>query len=260
MSYGPRAVFQGYSRSGVLPPGVKWLLISNTALFLIYFFATTQGFGSLFFHFGLMPRAVTHLFAVWQLVTYMFLHDPNGVGHILINMLILWMFGVTLENTWGTKRFLQYYFVCGVGAAICVVLLATLLGNAESRTIGASGAIFGLLLAFGVLFPDAQILFMLIFPMKAKYCVMIYGAIEFLSTWQSAGDGVSHVAHLGGMAFGYFYLRSNVFKLRPMRLNLTGSLSQRYREWKLRRAKKKFQVYLRKHGSAPRSDHRHDIH
>jgi membrane associated rhomboid family serine protease len=236
----------------MLPPGVKWLLISNTVLFLVYFFAVRAGFGSAFYHFGLVPRAVTHLLAVWQLGTYMFLHDPIGVTHILLNMLMLWMFGTTLENTWGTKRFLQYYFVCGVGAAICVVVLATLFGNAESRTIGASGAIFGLLLAFGVLFPDAQMLFMFIFPLKAKYCVMIYGAIEFLFTLGSTGDGVSHVAHLGGMAFGYFYLRSNVFKFR--RLDLTGSLRARYREWKLQRAKKKFQVYLRKHGSGPGRD------
>ncbi|MCC7235269.1 MAG: rhomboid family intramembrane serine protease [Bryobacterales bacterium] len=231
----------------MMPPGVKWLLIVNVALFLLYFFAVRTGFGSLFFHFGLVPRAVTHLLAVWQLVTYLFLHDPNGVTHILLNMLMLWMFGSTLENTWGTRRFLQYYFVCGVGAAICVVLLATLFGNAESRTIGASGAIFGLLLAFGVLFPDAQMLFMFIFPMKAKYCVMIYGAIEFLFTLGSSGDGVSHIAHLGGMAFGYLYLRSDLFRSR--RLNLAGAFQARYRDWKLKRAKKKFQVYLRKQGS-----------
>lgn len=252
MSIGPRPVFQGYSRSGMLPPGVKWLLISNTVLFVLYFFAARTGLGSAFYHFGLVPRAVTHLLAVWQLGTYMFLHDPFGVTHILLNMLMLWMFGTTLENTWGTKRFLQYYFVCGVGAALCVVVLATLFGNAESRTIGASGAIFGLLLAFGVLFPDAQMLFMFIFPLKAKYCVMIYGAIEFLFTLGSTGDGVSHVAHLGGMAFGYFYLRSNVFKFR--RWDLTGFFRARYREWKLQRAKKKFQVYLRKHGSGPSRD------
>ncbi len=115
-----------------MPPGVKWLIIINVAVFLLYFFAARTGFASLFFHFGLVPRAVTHLLAVWQLVTYLFLHDPNGVTHILLNMLMLWMFGSTLENTWGTRRFLQYYFVCGVGAAICVVLLATLFGNAES--------------------------------------------------------------------------------------------------------------------------------
>ncbi|MBN8729469.1 MAG: rhomboid family intramembrane serine protease [Acidobacteria bacterium] len=236
----------------MLPPGVKWLLISNTVLFVLYFFAARTGLGSAFYHFGLVPRAVTHLLAVWQLGTYMFLHDPFGVTHILLNMLMLWMFGTTLENTWGTKRFLQYYSVCGVGAALCVVVLATLFGNAESRTIGASGAIFGLLLAFGVLFPDAQMLFMFIFPLKAKYCVMIYGAIEFLFTLGSTGDGVSHVAHLGGMAFGYFYLRSNVFKFR--RWDLTGFFRARYREWKLQRAKKKFQVYLRKHGSGPSRD------
>ena len=112
--------------------------------------------GDLFHWFGLVPQAVVEVFAVWQLVTYMFLHDPRGFGHILFNMLTLWMFGKDLEATWGTRRFLKFYFVCGVGAGICVVIGNSLFGTMATRTIGASGAIFGLLLAFGMLFPDRR--------------------------------------------------------------------------------------------------------
>ena len=145
-------------------------------------------------------------FAIWQLVTYMFLHD-RGFGHILFNMLTLWMFGMDLERDWGTKHFLKYYFLCGIGAGICDVLVNAALGNLDTRTIGASGAIYGLLLAFGLLYPDRMVLMSFLFPIKAKYFVMIMGAIAFLSSIGSSGSRVSNVAHLGGMLFGYAYLR-----------------------------------------------------
>jgi membrane associated rhomboid family serine protease len=174
----------------------------------------------------------------------MFLHDPYGFGHILFNMLMLWMFGKDLENVWGTKRFLQYYFLCGIGAGICVIAGNAMFGEMNVRTIGASGAIYGLLLAFGMLFPDVTVLFSFLFPIKAKYFVMIIGAIAFLSTLGDTGGGVSHVAHLGGMVFGYFYLKS-----RLVRVDLFDALERQYKDYRVRRAKKKFQVYLRKHGS-----------
>jgi membrane associated rhomboid family serine protease len=233
----------GFS-TGYFPPGVKWLLIVNVGLFVAYYFAVRTGFGEIFEAFGLMPRAVVELFAIWQLFTYMFLHDPFGLTHILFNMLTLWMFGADLERTWGTKRFLQYYFLCGVGAAVCVVVGNLMFGNMNSRTIGASGAIYGLLLAFGMMFPDTVVLFSFLFPIKAKYFVMIMGAISFLMTFGSTGSGVSHVAHLGGMVFGYFYLKSGGLKV-----DLFGAARRAYQDWKLQRAKKKFQVYLRKKGS-----------
>src|SRR5882757_6379743 len=154
MRYDTRYRSTGSSFSSYLPAGVKWLLISNTALFVVYFFANQAGFGQLFRLFALAPRTVVESFTIWQLGTYMFLHDPNGFLHILLNMLSLWMFGATLEQTWGTKRFLTYYFVCGVGAGVCVVLAALLFGPMNVSVIGASGAILGLLMAFGILFPD----------------------------------------------------------------------------------------------------------
>jgi len=231
-----------------MPPGVKWLLIINTALFVLYSAATMVDRGSAFVHFGLIPRAVTELFAFWQPFSYMFLHDPRNVLHILFNMLTLWMFGKELEVTWGTKRFLKYYFLCGVGAALCVIAAAAAFGSMDTRTIGASGAVFGLLLAFGVLFPDVQVLFMLFFPMKAKYAVALYGALAFYGSLGSAGDGVSHIAHLGGMMFGYLYLRSRMFK--RTQADFFTTIEHRYKDWKMRRAKRKFQVYLKKHRSS----------
>jgi membrane associated rhomboid family serine protease len=227
-----------------LPNGVKWLLITNVALFILYFFSAGTRAEDFFKPLGLIPRSVIESFAVWQLVTYMFLHSPYDFWHILFNMLALWMFGVTLERHWGTRRFLQYYFLCGVGAGICVVVANLLFGSLDTRTIGASGAIYGLLLAFGVLFPNTTVLFAFLFPIKAKYFVMILGAIAFLSSARASGGQVSHVAHLGGMVFGLAYLNS-----KGWNLDIGGMLRRRHRDWKFRRAKKKFQVYLKKQNS-----------
>jgi membrane associated rhomboid family serine protease len=170
-------------------------------------------------------------------------------------MLALWMFGADLERTWGTKRFLQYYFLCGIGAGVCVVLANAILpgGSMGSRTIGASGAIYGLLLAFGVLYPDRTVLFSFLFPIKAKYFVMILGAIAFMSSIGSSDNNVSHVAHLGGMIFGYGYLRSGM-KKNSLRVsfNPVGTARTWYRNWKFERNKRKFQVYLRKQSDRDR--------
>jgi membrane associated rhomboid family serine protease len=234
----------GYISSEFFPAGVKWLLISNIALFVLYFFAVRSGFGYVFYPFGLVPGAVLGSFSVWQLVTYMFLHDPYGFGHILFNMLTLYMFGADLERQWGRRAFLRFYFLCGIGAGVCVVIANALAGSLNTRTIGASGAIYGLLLAFGVLYPDRTVLFSFLFPIKAKYFVMIIGAIAFLSSLGASEGSVSHFAHLGGMIFGYGYLKGAGFRWNPM-----DTLRQQYREWKLRRAKKKFQVFLRKQDS-----------
>jgi membrane associated rhomboid family serine protease len=163
------------------PQGVKWLLISNTAVFVLGYLLGQAGFPGIFNRwFALVPREVVFHFAIWQLATYLFLH--GGVGHLLFNMLALWMFGVTLERDWGTRKFLKYYFLCGIGAGLCDVTVNALLGNWYTSTIGASGAIYGVLLAFGVLYPEAIILFMFIFPIQAKYFVMIvrrHGAVGF---------------------------------------------------------------------------------
>jgi len=226
------------------PRGVKWLLISNIAIFLIDFFASRFSglHDPLIVVFGLTPAAVVKEFAIWQLVTYMFLH--GGIGHILWNMLALWWFGAELEGVWGMRRFLQFYFFCGVGAGICAVLLNYILpwGNPSVPTIGCSGAIFGILMAYAILYPTRTILFAFLVPIQVKYFVMIIGTIAFLMSFE-VNSGVSNFAHLGGLLFGYLFLR-----MPNMQFDLAGPLQRQYSDWKLRRAKKKFQVYLRKQG------------
>jgi membrane associated rhomboid family serine protease len=217
---------------------VKWLLISNTAMFLLVYLGGAR-FSADFLLLSLAPRAVVYHFAFWQLFTYLFLH--GGISHLLFNMLSLWMFGSMLEQDWGTRRFLKYYFLCGIGAGLCDVVVNAALGNWGTRTIGASGAIYGLLLAFGVLYPNQTVLMNFLFPIKAKYLVMIYGAIALLSAF-GTNSGVSNIAHLGGMLFGYMYL-----KVQWPRFNLgLAQVNQAYKQWKLQRAKRKFQVYMRK--------------
>jgi membrane associated rhomboid family serine protease len=249
MAYSTRPYATGYT-SRYFTNGVKWLLISNISLFVLYFLAANVArVGGIFEPFGLVPGDVLRHFALWQFVTYMFLHDPFGFGHILFNMLTLWMFGSDLERTWGTRRFLRYYFLCGIGAGICVVIANLFFGSLNTRTIGASGAIYGLLLAFGYLYPDREILFSFLFPIKAKYFVMILGAIAFLSSLSASQGGVSHVAHLGGMIFGYAFLRNQgrlSASRRTSRAGLFERLQEQWREYRIQRAKRKFQVYLRK--------------
>jgi membrane associated rhomboid family serine protease len=232
------------------PPGVKWLIIVNVAVYvlLLSFVDSVVAGTPVLLLFNLMPFDVLRRGEIWQLVTYMFLH--GGIGHILFNMLALWMFGSAVEQTWGTRRFLQYYFICGIGAGVCVVLANLAFGDIYQRVIGASGAIYGLLLAFGMLFPDQEILLMFLFPIKAKYAVMIFGAIAFLSSFQGGGP-VSNLAHLGGMLVGYIYIRTQ-FPSRRLRYagSSSFSLSGWWRDYKTQRAKKKFQVYMKKHDSS----------
>jgi len=240
-----------------MTPAVKWLLILNTAIFVFCYLFSSAG-GWLIEWFGLTPSYVVHYFAVWQLVTYLFLH--GGFTHLLMNMLALWMFGVPLEGVWGRRLFLRYYFFCGIGAGLTVVVLNYLLlflfhaGNPDAVTIGASGAIYGLLLAFGFLFPDTRILFFFLFPIPARVFVGITIAVVFLSTLGDTGGRVSHFAHLGGMLCGYVFLRLGLDRVRLPEFHPLESIERQYRQWKLERAKRKFQVYLRKRGQPPRDD------
>jgi len=227
------------------PTGVKWLVISNVAVYIVYFFGSWIKGEPIFGSLELMPSAVIRG-AFWQLVTYLFLHSLTSFTHILFNMLMLWMFGAPIEETWGTRRFLQYYFVCGIGAGICVVLVNLAFGNPHQRVLGASGAIYGLLLAFGMLFPNQTVLLSFLFPIKAKYMVMIFGAIAFMSSFQS-GSTVSNLAHLGGMIFGFAYMKTQ-FGSR-IGGNFNFDFQGRWKEYKLQRARRKFKVYLKKHGS-----------
>ncbi len=194
----------------MFPPGIKFLLGSNVAIFLIELlfgdlhFAGGQPLRDVIVEYGaLWPLSSGH-FLPWQLFTYMFLHE--GFTHILFNMLMLWWVGVQVEQAWGTKRFLIYYFVCGLGGATAHLLLSGFFGMASGPMLGASGAIFGVLVAFGVMFPEMRLIFFPIFiPIKAKFVVPILIAIEIYSTYNSS-DNVAHLAHLGGAVTGMIYL------------------------------------------------------
>jgi membrane associated rhomboid family serine protease len=239
--------FGGFSRGGglhlggLLPFGIKWLLITNSILFVLYFLATVWAITPLLAIFralSLIPKWVM-FGALWQPLTYQFLHSPYGFSHILFNMLMLWMFGAGIERDWGTKRFLQFYLFCGAGAGLCDVVARLFVGDLSTPTIGASGAIYGVLLAFGLLYPHQTVYFWMIFPIPARVFVLIMGVMQFLLTMGSSGSQVSHIAHLGGMLFGYIYLRS-----KPKFLDIDWLMA--YRQWRLRRARKKFEVYMRK--------------
>src|SRR5215831_5120314 len=249
MPYSTRYYSRGSNYSGWLPPGVKWLLIANVGVFLLTFFAALQGNLFATRWFGLIPYRVLPGLELWRLFTYLFLHDVRGFGHILFNMLALWMFGKDVESAWGTERFLKFYFLCGVVAGVCVVVLNYIFGRPESNTIGASGAIYGLLVVFGMMYPDVTVLFSFLFPIKAKYFVMIIGAITFLSSFQANG-GVSNFAHLGGLVFGFIYMKAG-WGARSRGYGRPGpftTLRARYKQWQVERAKRKFQVYMKKHG------------
>ena len=217
-----------------LTPVLKWLMIVTSAAFVLTYLP------AIFFHFdlpfrllGLTPFLVIHKGFLWQPVTYLFLH--GGFFHILFNLFALWMFGSDLERTWGSRHFLFYFFLCGVGAGLFDVLMQP---SAMTTTIGNSGAVYGVLLAFGLLFPNRPIFLRFVIPVKAKWFVLAMGIIEFLSSLSTPGTGISHVAHVGGMLIGLVYLRGGGFFSRwrfP------------YQESRRARLRKKFEIYMRKH-------------
>ena len=187
---------------GRITPGVKALLVANVSVFALQVLAQqiarTDDVEQIF---GLLPNMVLHNLQLWRLVTYMFLHSTSWLSHLLLNMLMLWMFGTEVERVWGTREFVKYYFLCGIGAAATTCLVFR-----DSNTIGASGAIFGVMLAYGLMYPNRQIFFWFIFPMRAISFVLLCTGIELFSLL-GLPDNVAHFAHLGGMLFGYLYLK-----------------------------------------------------
>ncbi len=186
----------------VFPPAVKYLLIWNGIFFLATVSITGGGWtplGNLLAPF-LVLQPLGDGFLPWQLVSYMFLHAD--FSHIFFNLFALWIFGQALENLWGTKRFLLYYFLTGIGAGIVQILVS------DGSTIGASGSVFGILLGFGMMFPDNRI--MLLFPpipIKAKYFVAMYGLFELFNGLTRTDSGVAHFAHLGGLVVGFILIK-----------------------------------------------------
>jgi membrane associated rhomboid family serine protease len=235
---------------------VKWLIVINAAVFLVLTLlqSLAPGFGLVTsLVLSLIPQWVIHG-ALWQLVTYSFLHV--GLFHILFNMLALWMFGAQLEVDWGQQKFLEFYFFCVVGAALTTIAVSyTGLGGVTplTRTVGASGGVLGILMAFGMLYGDQEImLFPIPLSIRAKYFVAGVVFIELISAINAAGPGrgadIAYVAHLGGLLFGFLYV-----KFVPRRGLMFGAsehyfgVRNSYYRWKRRRAARKFEVYMRKH-------------
>jgi membrane associated rhomboid family serine protease len=192
-NYSPNTQFS------IFPPAVKHLIIVNLLVFVALANPMFQNF---LMRFGALWPVGSNFFAPWQLVTYMFLH--GGFAHILFNLFALWIFGQAIENAWGTKRFTVYYFLTGIGAALIHIWI----GAGGAPTVGASGAVYGILLAFGMMFPDRYIMLLIPpVPIKAKYFVAIFGAIELFSGLMRANSGIAHFAHLGGMIVGFILIK-----------------------------------------------------
>lgn len=245
-SYGYR-----FDLSGYFPPAIKTICIACISVFFLQeiseFILGPKGWNFWLLWFGLVPSEVNHGF-IWQIFTYMFLH--GGIRHILFNLLYLAMFGAALEHMWGAKRFYTYFFVCGMGAGLINVIVETVLaahgrGNPTTPSVGASGAIYGVLLAVAVLMPHRQVwVFPLPVTVSMRILVIVMGAIEFFLTIGSSGDGVSHICHLGGILVGYIYLRRGSFLY---------SFRNYFSDWKRRRLRKKFDVYVRDRRDKPPS-------
>jgi membrane associated rhomboid family serine protease len=176
---------------------IKKLIILMAVLFLLQGIVSSR----ITLYFGLVPLLVWKKFFLWQLFTYIFLH--GGISHILFNLLALWMFGGELESYWGSGKFLRYFLFCGIGAGLCTVVSSP---YQVIPVVGASGAIYGLLLAFGWLFPNRLIYIYFLVPVPAKYFVVIFGLIELYSSIEGTGGGVAHLTHLGGLIFGILYM------------------------------------------------------
>ena len=226
---------------GPITPMVKRLLIINGAIFLIQLVAGSYNW-TLQQTFGLSYKGIQEL-KIWQLFTYMFLH--GGWLHIIFNLFTLWMFAGSLEERWGSKLFIKYYIYCGIGAGIFITVMSYYTGS-PVPTIGASGALYGILLAYGMTWPNREVLLYFFIPVKIKYLVLFFGLMEFFGTINQSDSGISHVGHLGGLISGFVLLK---FFFKPRKFSSgAGAASNRNTEengnsisafFKKRRLKKK---------------------
>ena len=230
-----------------ISPFVKSLVIANVGAWFVLVLLVQQFFLDspyVFQFLGLVPSGFLQGY-LWQPFTYMFIH-ASGVFHILFNMVILWMFGSELERLWGSRFFLIYYLVCGVGAALiyCVVLMFVALFTEVHLTgvpvVGSSGAVFGLMAAYGLIFKDRILYVMMIFPMKARTFIYFLAGIEILSVLSSGlGGPVANLAHLGGLVAGFLFLIfwknwhriSSFIKRKPYRLRVVREDMEDQRHW-----------------------------
>lgn len=192
----PQTQFTWNPRS--ITGAIKVLIIINIAMYLLQTISSSQI--DLIKIFGLSTSTVWPL--IWQPVSYMFMH--GGLWHVVINMFVLWMFGGELESIWGKNEFLKYYFITGIGAGLLWLVFSV--NGSGAILIGASGAVYGILMAYGLMFPNRTVYIYFLFPIKVKWFVLFIGAVAFFSS-MGARSNISHFTHLSGMLIGYFYLR-----------------------------------------------------
>jgi membrane associated rhomboid family serine protease len=221
---------------------MKALIGANVVVFLVMWFLPSRLQFELVERLGLVPFRTLNSLWAWQLVTYMFIH--GGFFHILFNMLALWMLGTELERLWGSRFFVKFYFITGMGSGLLTVL-ASLLPLAPLRQlyagppiVGASGAIYGLILAYALYFPNRPIYMYFLFPVPARVFAIIMGVMNFLMASSSNGGGVASATHLGGLLVAYLYLKGGRLKLNPW-----AEVKYRYIKWRINRVRKKFDVY-----------------
>ena len=190
------STIRGSTAFDQLPPVVKRLIVANITVFLLQMVMPAN----VGFYLGLTPQIVMTKFWIWQIITYSFLHGSGW--HLFFNMFALWMFGPPIESFWGSRKFLVYYFTCTLGAAAAQFVVAP-----ASTVIGASGGIYGLLLAFGLLMPDAVMYLFFVFPVRAIQAVFFIALMTLASAVSSGGARIAHFSHLGGMITGFFFLK-----------------------------------------------------
>jgi len=185
---------------GAIPPAIKNILLANVVVFILVFL--NDNLARIIYHqFALSAEGVLGEYKIWQLFTYMFLHDNSSFWHIFFNMFILWMFGSELEYSWGSKEFLKYYFITGIGGGIFNLILS------GAPTVGASAAVYGVMVAYALAYPDRLVYIYFLFPVKVKYLMGFLAILAFFSTLGSGGDRIAHAAHLGGIVVGFVYLK-----------------------------------------------------
>ncbi len=209
-----------------LTPAVKYIVLATAG---IYFLSLLGAGREMIEFFGLTPRSVFTKLFIWQPLTYLFFHA--GFGHIFWNMFALWMFGTELERYLGTREFVRFFFITGAGAGLISILAHPM---SPVPTVGASGSVYGILLAYAMLFPDRLVYLYFLFPIKVKYFVSFVLILSFYSAFGSSGTGIDHFAHLGGGLFAFLYLRG-FLSWKKVR--------ERYYQWRLQRLRRKFKVY-----------------
>ncbi|MCX8124002.1 MAG: rhomboid family intramembrane serine protease [Spirochaetes bacterium] len=222
-----------YTFGSSITPSVKKIIIFTSAVYILQLFGNIFAQGVIENTFGIHHIGFAHQFKLWQPFTYMFLH--GNFLHIFFNMFALWMFGSDLEDLFGSKNFMRFYLYSGVGAGLCIALMnAYIFEHYEYNpiTIGASGAIYALLLAYGMIWPNREVLLYFLFPIKMKYLVLIFGAIEFFGTLASAsgaGGGISHIGHFGGLVTGFILLKTKFWYKKKEVFNPFNRLLRSYR-------------------------------